>query len=453
MLLKAALNPSAPARTAFVGAGGKTTAMAHLSRELPPPVVVTATTHLALSQVKLGDRWREARSPQDVDEALRGMADVLWLTGPAGADERTAGLAGAALERLRQQAEDAGLPILIEADGARRLPLKAPAAHEPALPPWVEQVVVVAGLSGLDRPLSPETVHRPERFGELAGLAMGERVTVDALARALAHPEGGLKAIPPSARRVALLNQADTPERQAQARSLARHLLPAFSRVVVACLEPGGVAGPVDASQSAGPVLAVYMPVAGIVLAAGESSRFGQPKQLLDWCGQPLVRRAAETALSAGLAPVVVVTGAHGAEVQRALEGLPVTLAHNPDWAAGQSTSLIQGLRALPETAGAAVFLLADQPFVSERLLEALIETHCQTLAPVIAPLVDGRRANPLLFDRATFPGLLALQGDVGGRAVAAHYPITYLEWLDRRLAEDIDTPEDYRRLLEDAGG
>jgi molybdenum cofactor cytidylyltransferase len=175
----------------------------------------------------------------------------------------------------------------------------------------------------------------------------------------------------------------------------------------------------------------------------------GEPKQLLPWDGEPLVRRAARTALTAGLSPVVVVTGAAAERVGRAVDDLAVQIAYNPAWQSGQSSSLAAGLQALPVEIGAAIFLLADQPFVPPELLRELVALHARTFSPLVAPQADGRRANPVLFDRTTFPELRALTGDVGGRRLFSRYPVAWLPWLDARLLLDVDTPEDYRRMLE----
>jgi molybdenum cofactor cytidylyltransferase len=129
------------------------------------------------------------------------------------------------LERIHTLAERHKIPLLIEADGSRMKPVKAPAAHEPVIPPFVETVVVVAGLSALGQPLTPEWVHRPEIFANLSGLTPGERITPESLVRVLSHQRGGLKDIPEGARRLVLLNQADTPELQAVAGSMAGALL------------------------------------------------------------------------------------------------------------------------------------------------------------------------------------------------------------------------------------
>jgi molybdenum cofactor cytidylyltransferase len=96
---------------------------------------------------------------------------------------------------------------------------------------------------------------------------------------------------------------------------------------------------------------------------------------------------------------------------------------------------------------GGGLFLLADQPQVTPTIVRALVDEHAATLAPVIAPLVLDRRANPVLFDRAAFPDLVKLEGDVGGRAIFSKYNVHYLPWHDDSLLLDVDTPEHYQRL------
>jgi molybdenum cofactor cytidylyltransferase len=316
----------------------------------------------------------------------------------------------------------------------------------------VDIVVVVVGLSGLGQPLDSTWVHRPELFADLSGLSLGEPVTPSALVKLLTNPRGGLKSIPAGARRIVLLNQAEIAERQSAANHLVKPLLSNYHAVLVAALavKELPLAGRQDLSlHDRGPVIVVREPVAGIILAAGSSSRLGGAKQVLLWRGQPLVRHVAIAALAAGLSPVIIVTGSMSSQVEAAVSGLPIALAYNPAWQAGQSTSLVAGLQFLPPETGSVIFLLADQPQVPANLLQALVDLHAETLSPLVAPQVQGRRANPVLFDRQTFPDLLTLSGDVGGRALFSHYNVAWLPWHDTGLILDVDTPEDYQRLLE----
>jgi molybdenum cofactor cytidylyltransferase len=429
-------------RLALTGAGGKTSALFQLAHQLPPPVLVSASTHLATSQLAMADRHFFVHSTKDLKAIQSKIFDgVVLLTGPEGEDGRTLGLSGAILEQLNDLAGYQGIPMLIEADGARRLPLKAPAEHEPAIPSFSNFVVVVAGMSGLGRQLDSASVHRPESFAALSGLKIGARVDEKALVRVLLHLHGGLKGIPPEARRTVLLNQADTLEQVEQANGMAEMLLVGYHSVLVASL---GLSIPV--------VHAVHEKKAGIVLAAGGSSRLGSPKQLLSWQGIPLVRHVAERALQAGLCPVIVVTGAHAEDVEQALRDLEVKIAHNPDWELGQSTSVGTGLQALPSNVGAAIFLLSDQPQVPKKLLDELCLAHAYSLSPIVAPRVYGKRANPVLFDRIVFPELLALEGDTGGRVLfseESRFPVEWVDWDDANLLLDIDTPDDFQRLLD----
>ena len=469
--------PGCAPRVAFVGAGGKTTALFQAARGLSPPVLLTCTAHLAVEQLAFADaHFFEDELPADADFPA---ARVL-VTGPVeGASGRALGVNPATLERLHALSAARRIPLLIEADGSRRLPLKAPASHEPPIPEFVDTVVVVAGLSALGQPLTPETVHRPQIFADLADLRPGAILTPEALTRVLRHPRGGLKNIPAGARRVALLNQADTPELQAIARRMAPALLPAYDAVLVSgqqriagsrqrsgvSRQPSAVSGQQRATFNLQPstfnlqhptpnlqfsVFAAHESVAAVILAAGGSRRYGRPKQLLDWGGRPLVWHVARRAVEAGLSPVAVVCGEECEQIRAVLRGLPVQIVPNPAWTQGQATSVRAGVEAVSARSGGILFLLADQPRVPVPLLRTLVEAHAQSLDPVIGPLYDGRRGNPVLFDQVTFADLRALSGDTGGRALFSRYPPRWVPWLDDRARLDVDSPEDYRRLLEE---
>ncbi|QAT87875.1 Nicotine blue oxidoreductase [Corallococcus coralloides] len=194
------------------------------------------------------------------------------------------------------------------------------------------------------------------------------------------------------------------------------------------------------------------MTVAIVLLAAGSSSRLGQPKQLLRHEGTSLVRRAAERAL--GASPVVtVVLGARREDVASELDGLAVRCVDNPDWALGQGSSLRAGLRALPRDVDGALLMLCDQLRVDAAHLRSLIDTFERTRAPIVASAYAGTRGVPALFSRALFPELEALPPAGGARGLIARDPSRVVEVPLPGGEEDVDTAEDALRLTRPGRG
>jgi 4-nitrophenyl phosphatase len=195
--------------------------------------------------------------------------------------------------------------------------------------------------------------------------------------------------------------------------------------------------------------------IAAIILAAGASTRFGQPKQLLDWGGRPLAAHAADTALEAGLKPVIVVLGCQAEAARAALGARPVQAVMNWRWEEGLSTSMQAGLAALPPETDGAILMQCDQPLLTAGLLQALAARFEESGAAIVHPAHEGRRGTPTLFSRELFSELAAVSGDVGGRAVIANHPgeVATVEVVDPDALADIDTPEDYERLLRIAHG
>lgn len=185
--------------------------------------------------------------------------------------------------------------------------------------------------------------------------------------------------------------------------------------------------------------------VAAIVLAAGRGSRFADGFKLLALHeARPLVRIVASAALASRAAPVIVVTGHRQEEVAAALAGLPVETAFNPDYAEGLSTSLRRGFSALPESARAAVVMLGDMPLVGAAAVDRLIGAWEAGGRPAaVVPLVEGRRANPVLLSRALEADVERLTGDRGaGPLLARRGDVLEVAMDDPALLADVDTPD-----------
>jgi molybdenum cofactor cytidylyltransferase len=442
-----------------VGAGGKTTALFRAGRELlagqndrkaSNTILLTTTTHLGAWQTGGADHWYIVDSIGDILSLGNALPEgIVLLTGTQTGD-RLSGLSMDLVEGVHQLACERNLPLLIEADGAHMLPLKAPGKDEPVVPPFVDVVVVVAGLTGLGKPLTDAWVQRSELFGKLAGIHSGDMVTSEALVKVLVSQRGGLKNIPEHARNIVLLNQADHPELQSEAHIMAKELIFSYDSVVISALRQPSTKVGYQETKSAENNSSIYSAIehtAGIILAAGGSNRFGQPKQLLPWKGQPLIRHIIQAAIEAGLQPVVVVLGSSANEINPTIKDLKLRIVINDGWANGISSSIKAGLRALPLKVGAAIFLKADQPQIPSRLIECLVEEHQNNLYSIIAPQIEGQRGNPVLFDAELFPELEKLEGDVGGKALFERYPPSWVKWEDEKLLLDVDTPEDYQKL------
>ena len=185
--------------------------------------------------------------------------------------------------------------------------------------------------------------------------------------------------------------------------------------------------------------------VGAVILAAGMSSRMGANKLLMDVNGKPMVRHTAEAALASHAGPVIVVTGHAGGGVAEALAGLDVRLVNNPDFAEGLSTSLKRGLNALPQDCDGAAVLLGDMPGVSGALIDRLIAGFDPAGGRAICVATrHGKRGNPVIWARRFFPEMMAIEGDVGARALIGLYGelVCEVEAADDSPLTDIDTPE-----------
>lgn len=191
--------------------------------------------------------------------------------------------------------------------------------------------------------------------------------------------------------------------------------------------------------------------VAAVILAAGRSSRMGRNKLLLDLEGKPILCHAVDQALAAGLSEIVVVSGHQAAKVREALGDRRVKVVEAREHKLGMSASLKAGIRALGPKTAAALVMLGDMPQVSAPLLRRLMAAYNPLEGrSIVVPVVDGKRGNPVLFDRRYFEEMLALEGDVGARhLIGAHDDqVAELSVEDAAVFTDVDTPEAYDRLL-----
>jgi len=200
-----------------------------------------------------------------------------------------------------------------------------------------------------------------------------------------------------------------------------------------------------------------YIPnvrLAAIILAAGKSTRMGEAKQLLRLGESTVLGQTIENVRRSAVDEIVLVLGSSADAIRRQLpasllEGIKVVV--NPAYAQGMASSLRTGLAALDPQIDAALIVLADQPFVRPETLDQLGRQHGRSKAQIVIPSYQGVRGNPVLLDRSVFAEVMALEGDIGCRAIfGSHTERTVkLEVEDEGILLDIDNQEDYERLKE----
>ncbi len=201
------------------------------------------------------------------------------------------------------------------------------------------------------------------------------------------------------------------------------------------------------------------MSVGGVVLAAGCSTRMGRNKLLLPYRGGTLLSHALRCMADSPISPIICVLGFCADEILPAVHSCPspreIRYLINPDHVSGRASSVRLGLEALPKECEAVVFLPGDMPLVLPADVGALVERFERTGAPIVVAVDEaGGRAHPVLFARRLFPRLAALEGDESGQGIIReHWDVAEKVSIARSRVLDVDTEEDYRRLLVEEKG
>lgn len=435
----------APELAAIVGGGGKTSLMFTLARALRPGVVTSTTTRIFQAQIRQSPAVTYIDNLSPLEEQLQQHGMTLVVGRVEG--EKAFGLSPEEVVALWQR--PSVHHVLVEADGSRMRPVKAPADHEPVIPPESTLIIPVVGIDALEHPITA-VAHRPERVSAITGLSADDFLTPETLAMLLTHPLGGLKNVPPTARVIPLINKVAEETELAAARQVARRVLMRshgrVQRVVI------------GAVQKEPPVRELQTPVTAVILAAGEGrrmqQRLGQPKQLLPWGERTVLGETLHQVSQSLVHEIIVVTGheadAIGAEVGRFAGWPQPRLVHNPDYREGEMLSSLQtAIRQLDEGVTAVLVILADQPMVTSAIYDQLLAAFWQGKGELIAPTFNGQRGNPVLIGRRYFAELLRLPVGAAPRALLQAYPhaLYRLPVATDSVICDLDTPEEYERL------
>lgn len=449
--LSACLNLKLPAIVSFIGGGGKTTLMRLLAEELTSAghrVLLTTTTKIYPYP---GLRHFYNRDYNNLTIALKShfAENKIAVAGTCLNDEgKVCGLDKAKIYSLVQELN---ISVLVEADGAKGKSLKGYRENEPLIPAESDYLMVVAGLDALGLKVSGHKIHRIKLFREFIGplASKHERITPSIIAAALEQMTSlGLIQAPP-ARVTYLLNKYDK-LREPQSLIEIANALPSASAATqllsTSTLSSGPVKFIVEHNK-----MGVKIKVGCVILASGTASRMGQDKLALPFGRRTVLEATVENIITSGIEEIILVVQP-GSRWPEIIKNNKVRIIENPDYSMGQSKSLIKGLEQLSPHNQGAMFALGDQPLIKSSTYASLAEAYSKNLKAATYPVYGEKRGNPVIFDRLQWPLLSKLTGDQGGRALLKNlssFDQDRVRVDDQGVLYDLDTPEDYQKLVD----
>lgn len=431
---------------ALIGAGGKTSLLVGIGYELAElgwRVLATSTTPMSAEQIRLMPAALSIDSDSEAISAALNESRFVFLYGEP--DEEKALGVKPGLVTLIPDMVDSDV-LLIEADSANNLPLKAPRTGEPIIPQGVSLVIPVASFAAVGEPLDEAHVYNPQAMIKACGFPEGMPIKPSWIAQVVRDEQLGMHGIPPNARTVAFFNQTPmTPFNRRRARAAAKIALRHSTLQAVALGEVRGHE----------PVREVQRTVGVVVLAAGASKRMGEPKLLLPWGKRTIIEHTVEQLIKLKTDPIVVVTGYYSTEIKSALERWEVQFAQNRTYKTAElGGSLRAGLQALSKQVSAALIVLGDQPNIPPKVTQQILMAYAEHQREIILPQYDGRVGYPVLIARRHWPELLAMKDDAGfEKWLAAHVPEALRVPVDTdAIFRSVDTPQDYREAKARAG-
>ena len=424
-------------RIAWVGAGGKTSLLFAIANELfPSKCIVTTTTKMAISEINQAQNSIQTNSMQLINQKnINGICLVYKELEKE--ESKISGFANEELEHVTKINQFSNIPILIEADGSKRKPIKFPAEHEPNIPSFVNKVCVVVGLSSIGKPLSREYFHRPELISNFLRINLGEKISWDHLYAILIDSSGGLKNIPENAEKILFLNQSDVNFETNELNNLALKLKNYYDHILLCHINDGNLI--IDAH---------WGKIGCVILAAGSSSRFGSPKQLAHYKGKSFIETIIDTSLKVSFSERLVVLGFAYETILKKIYNYDINIINNQDWEAGQSESVKLGVNYLiDKNVNAILFLLVDQPQITTSMINKVIIEFAYNKPNIIVHDYLGQNRHPILFSHKVFQDLLKIKGDKGGRQLFDKYSPKKIELSDDYLAIDVDTYDDLKKL------
>ncbi|MGM0688182.1 MAG: selenium cofactor biosynthesis protein YqeC [Bacillota bacterium] len=453
--LEHSLGIKLPAVISFYGAGGKTTLISRLAEEICSSgrkVLITTTTKIFVPQ------GIPFFSIDDTEKSIRILkrhfkkSNIAVLGRRVNRDNKIEGIATQEVQKLRDLLQ---ITVLVEADGAKGLPIKGFNSNEPILPFHSDLIVAVIGSDALGAKLSSNNVHRPAKVVKETGAEYGSIITEHIVAEVFQHmlKLGRIQA--PNSGTVCLLNKADLLKDAGLTALKLSALLsgqqnPPDQLLITAGndINPGRFTFWLKNGE-------LCAHISCIVLAAGVSKRMGFDKLALPFKNNTILENTLEQIKKSGIKDIIIVVRPGSPWLEKLKKG-PYKLIENPLYSTGMASSLKAGLNAVDYKTQGVLIALADQPFVTPAIYKKLINNYRNKLKLFTCPTYQGKRGNPTLSDRRIWPDLVSISGDCGGRVLIDKMDEDEIDRVETERPEvlfDIDTPDDYMRFFPEGDG
>ena len=425
-----------------VGGGGKTSLIFRIMEELTAvgkKVLITTTTHMAYEP--------DRPFAEDGDMiSIKQNLEECGYTIAASLDREIRKIGALSEEKLKEIKVLADV-MLIEADGAKRYPLKVPASWEPVIWGQTDLVIAVAGMDAAGKPIQ-EVCHRPENVADFLGKEAEEKVAEEDIVRVVLSTEALKKCVYGREYRV-LLNKADIPGKSQAAESIADRLEEQGIHAAWGSLREKEyyICGKSETERKrAAQMPSKRVKLALIMLAAGNSRRFGSNKLMYEVDGVPMYQRTLRMLQKAAEripdSRIVVVTQPQYSEIIDVVKETGAEVLFNPKPERGIASSMQIGLE-IAKDADACLFTVSDQPWLTAETIIALYDAFQSENKGMACTVWGEKTGNPCIFSKKYYRKLMEITGDKGGKQIIKRYPedVTYLKISDEREQQDVDVP------------
>ncbi|MDW7740098.1 MAG: selenium cofactor biosynthesis protein YqeC [Bacillota bacterium] len=437
-----------PAIVSIYGAGGKTTIAHRIARELKTSghkAVITTTTKMS---EPIGIKLFLS---ENTNNLLKDLSHYFQSNSIAAVGKRLLkngkvdALDPALINELR---DTLGLTVVVEADGARGFSIKGYEEYEPVLPASTDHALAVIGADSLGLTINELNVHRVKRFIESTDTDYNMTISEEIIRLTFGMMVNlGIKQVP-QADFCCILNKCDLLKDEAF--TLKKIVdSPGLGRWSVKLIAAEGIninpAKIVIDIGSGKPVIQISC----ILLAAGSSTRMKADKLNMIIKSKTVLEHTLGNLANLDINELIIVTRPGSTNLPE-IQGLTYRIVENHDHSQGIASSIQEGLKALQGTPQGVIIALADQPLISNEIYRKLINRYRKNLKLVTYPVYEGRKANPTIHDRRTWPDLMQLRGDNGGKQVSSRLPEKDLDIVatdDPGVSIDLDKPEDFERV------